>query len=363
MLCPPWRYPCAERLHLVGTGSSTFFDAQIDVPTSDNGTEEKREDGSKLGFSRAYSLALAPQIIYSKSALLPTLVSSKVYRQLEFLAVGAWWIYAAGRDRGSGSLRKIPGSREDVFADSTIELREKRSLMKFLKFITDPEAFTQALEEHGSATLEAFLYEQYGIPPSLQVTLHALTLSSLPASHTSVFFALPRILRHLSSIGVFGPGFGAVVPKWGGLAEITQVGCRASAVGGGVYMLGQGISGAGNATTNDYEQLKLDSGEQIKTRWHARQGRQAQDGANLEESDDLLSRSIFVVDSNLSSLFPSIADGAPPSACSVVYFPAGFLEKDSSKLPGPIYIMVHSSETGECPSGQSKSRKSFLSRT
>ena len=336
---------------LTCAGVSRFSSA--DIVIAEEG--ENATDTSKLGSSRAYSLALAPQIVYSQSVLLPTLVASKVYRQLDFLAVGAWWIYERAAGQGdSGTLKRIPGSREDVFADETIDLRAKRSLMKFLKFITDPEAFTQAIEEHGRTNFEDFLTQRYAIPLPFQSTLHALTLSTLPANQTNTSFALPRILRHLSSIGVFGPGFGAVIPKWGGLAEIAQVGCRACAVGGGVYMLGQGIRECGNKTSDGYLQITLENAEQIKTLWQA--GLEDDLRLTPEDSQDqaLLSRSISIVNSPLLDLFPPIADGAPPSACAVIVCPSGSLEQGGFSLPVPIYVMIHSSETGECPVGQSR---------
>ena len=329
-------------------GSLCFSDARI-----------VQSESSKLGFSRAYSLALAPQIIYSKSVLLPTLVSSKVYRQLDFLAVGAWWIYEDGGEEGSGSLKRIPGSREDVFADNTIDLRAKRSLMKFLKFITDPEAFMQAIETSGHTSLEDFLSQEFNISLDLQPILHALTLSSMPASQTKTSFALPRILRHLSSIGVFGPGFGAVIPKWGGLAELTQVGCRACAVGGGIYMLGQAIQSAGHTTSDELARLRLDNGEEVKTRWRASQRGTPPTRSEDSTKEKVLTRSVTIVSSPLSTLLPPIADGAPPSACTMVVFPPGSLQHDGSKLNVPIYFMIHTSETGECPNGQSKTSKFF----
>jgi hypothetical protein len=54
-------------------------------------------------------------------------------------------------------------------------------------------------------------------------------------------------------------------------------------------------------------------------------------------------------------LFPSPADGAPPPAVALVVFAAGSL--NSGPLPSnindqPIYLVIHSSETGECPTGQ-----------
>jgi hypothetical protein len=62
-----------------------------------------------------------------------------------------------------------------------------------------------------------------------------------------------------------------------------------------------------------------------------------------------------IVSSSLSHLFPPIAEEAPAPAAAVVVFPSGSLTLDSQaeELP-PVHVFVHSSDTGECPSGQCK---------
>ncbi|KAL9128149.1 MAG: hypothetical protein Q9217_003123 [Psora testacea] len=333
---------------------------------------------SKLGFSRAYSLSLSPQLIYTRSNLLPALVSSKVYRQLEFLAVGNWWIYnVADSDHekevfkaditvSSGHLRKIPGCREDVFADKTIDLRSSRSLMKFLKLAADAEAHAAVLEEWASRPFSEYLSTQYNIPEKLQAPLFALTTSPDPPSKTTTAYALPRIHRHLTSIGMFGPGFGAVVPKWGGLAEIAQVACRAGAVGGGVYVLGKGIkdmdkprSQLHNAQTSDTRAtiaLQLDDGETVEAPQVVCSPHDlASDNEQQACSTEVTYRSISIISSPLSQLFSVPVEGAPPPAGSVVVFPSSTLTMERERTPAnhsPVYLMVHSSDTGECPAGQ-----------
>jgi len=174
-----------------------------------------------------------------------------------------------------------------------------------------------------------------------------LTLSFEPLDQIPVKWALPRIARHLTSIGVFGPGFGAVLPKWGGGAEISQVACRAGAVGGGVYVLGTGIKKS-ETITEDAEQfssVQLSNGETVRTR-HLLGGAKDQELANAK----VVSKIIGVVSSPLTSLFKSSVEGSPLAAVSVVVFPSNSLVGTSQT--NPIYVMVHSSETGECPVGQ-----------
>lgn len=357
-------------------------------------------NAAKLGFSRAYSLSLSPQLIYTRSNLLPALVSSKVYRQLEFLAVGSWWIYEEGEPREDakdedarnsdatpsiGGLKRIPGGREDVFADKSIDLRSTRSLMKFLKLAADTEAHASILELWGSRPFPDFLESHLGIPPRLQAPLLALTMSPHPPAKTLTSYALPRIHRHLTSVGIFGPGFGSVIPKWGGLAEIAQVACRAGAVGGGVYVLKKGfeteenpdqqVLGRDGTQLDEVTQVstvRLEGGEEIKAHWFVGSDwdlpSKLEAVTGEEAVPDYVSRSITIVSSPLSQLLPLPAEGAPPPAGAIVVFPTGTLELEyDSNQPQtlrddapPVYLMIHSSDTGECPAGQCKCSSTFF---
>lgn len=343
------------------------------------------DEASSLSFSRAYSISLSPQLIYTRSNLLPALVSSKVHAQLEFLAVGSWWIYSSKADGDgespSGELRRIPGGREDVFSDKSIDLRSSRALMKFLKIAANTESHEAILEEWGSKPFPEYLTFQYNIPVASQDPLLALTSSTDPPAKTLTSFALPRIHRHLTSIGLFGPGFGSVLPKWGGLAEIAQVGCRAGAVGGGVYVLNKGVESFEEKSTastaeedtpkHDEEapkgeeeaplKVSLQGGEELNTHWLVGSSEdlpKPSECASAELDTLEISHSISIVSSPLSSLFHLSAEGAPPPAATVVVFPSGLIPLDSSTIAGeipPVYMTIHSSDTGECPAGQCKS--------
>lgn len=347
----------------------------------------------KLGFSRAYSISLSPQLIYTRSNLLPVLVSSKVYRQLEFLAVGSWWLYNTDekdeRDvkdsegvvasPSEGSLRRIPGGREDVFADKSIDRRSSMSLMRFLKLAADSEAHASVLEQWGQKSLPDFLESHLRIPPRLQAPLIALTLSPNTPAETLTSYALPRIHRHLTSIGMFGPGFGSVIPKWGGLAEIAQVACRAGAVGGGVYVLKKGFEtgedpdqqplGREGARLDEATQLstiRLAGSEEVETRWIVGSLWDLPSWIQNKPSENPLppymARSVTIVAGSLSQLLPPPVDGAPPPAGAVIVFPTGSISAEPKNQtspilnadPPPVYLMVHSSDTGECPAGQCK---------
>jgi RAB protein geranylgeranyltransferase component A len=292
-----------------------------------------------------------------------------VYRQLEFLAVGSWWVYSAGPSKDNdtipvprhGQLLKVPNGREDVFQDQVLDFKAKRSLMKFLRFISEYEDQPEVWEEHRQQSFPAFLSAQFKVPDTLHAPLLALTLSPSSSTNTSTEFALPRIATHLRSIGVFGAGFGSVIPKWGGMSEITQVACRASAVGGGVYVLGKGLSKTvddaqpetadeSKTNSNGGIKLRLENGEAVTAQWVV-----GQESRNSLQGSPFC-KSITIVSSSLAPLFPPIAEEAPLPAAVVVVFPSGSLKvsEEHTEMP-PVHIFIHSGDTGECPTGQSKS--------
>lgn len=250
--------------------------------------------------------------------------------------------------------------------------------MKFLKLAADPQNHPAVLEVWGPKPFPEYLLSEFKIPESLQAPLLALTSSSHPARQTLTSFALPRIHQHLTSIGLFGPGFGAVLPKWGGLSEIAQVGCRAGAVGGGVYVLNKGVESidveskaaeqetpGGSKPSKLPLKLRLEGGEEVEAHFCVGSSEDLpRHESKYSETDTVqISQSIIIVSSPLSSLFYLAAEGAPPPAATVVVFPTGSLGLDDilliEEVP-PVYLTVHSSDTGECPIGQSEFLSSSL---
>ncbi|KAI1115519.1 GDP dissociation inhibitor [Nemania sp. NC0429] len=299
-----------------------------------------------LSFPRAYSLALAPQIIHTKSKLLSQLVSSKAYRQVEFLAVGSFFVYGMVGTVPSATLTRIPSSREDVFAAQSIPSRSKRALMKFLKFVIDYDADEQKRVWQGKADepLSEYLMDDFKLDESLRDCVLALTLSL--DGNITVKDGLAAVHRHLTSTGLFGPGFCSVYPKWGGISEIAQVGCRAGAVGGGIYMLDTLVSvqepGSGGEIL-----LKLSNEISVRTTTFISSQQ------TCSPASKTIARLVAIINSPFESLFQTHLEGAPAPAVAVVAFPPGSLSDSSRPASAtPVYAFVHSRETGECPSGQ-----------
>lgn len=317
---------------------------------------------SDLPLSRAYSLALSPQVIHGRSALISQLVSSRAYRQLDFLAVGSFFVFKPSSSEPGGqeaasaspSLQRIPSTREDVFSTTAIPSRSKRSLMKFLKFVLDydGEQNSETWRPFADKPLAEFLSSEFKLDAELLAYVHTLTLSLQRSITTKEGLAV--IHRHLTSMGMFGPGFAAVYPKWGGISEVAQVACRACAVGGAVYMLSTKLNEVHN--TEDSDELTLDLSNvhggdiQVKTRLLVRGGEHISAGDGSERA----SRLVAVVDSPLELLFEAVVEGAPIPAVAVIAFPTGSPTPEAAE-EHPIYVFAHSSQTGECPVGQSES--------
>ena len=336
--------------------SAKYRNSQIYMPQTADGFESKLAEQS-----RKYTLSLSPQLIYAQSKLLPALVSSRVHTLLEFQAVGSWWVYRGDK------LQRIPSGREDVFADDTLSRKDKIALMKFLRSVVkepEPEDTDDSegkVPEDDDRPLATLLESDFKMSQSLQQPLLALSLSSSPASLTKSSYALPRIKRHMTSIGAFGPGFGSVLPKYGGNAELAQVGCRAGAVGGGVYVLGADVVGQESTDSPDHVKISLSNGETVTTSYVAgsmddlsklywTRDRGSASNQNLAQSMHY----IGIVSSPLTVLFPKTSENGPVPAGAIVLVDDN---GDNGKAP-PIYLQVHSEDTGECPSGQCK--HSFL---
>ncbi|EFQ98342.1 hypothetical protein MGYG_01375 [Nannizzia gypsea CBS 118893] len=331
--------------------SMPFESASISRPAVSDG------EGNQLSFSRAYTLSLSPQLLFSQSRFLPSLVSSRVYRQLEFQAVGSWWVYQHGTgsetDSQPATLRRVPSSREDVFTDETMSMKSKRSLMKLLRQLMqqgNDQDTEIGPEVDPNMQFQDLLETKYRIPSDLFDPLLSLSLSFKSIDTTNAVDAIPNIKRHLASIGVFGPGFGAVLAKWGGGAEFSQAACRACAVGGGIYALGREIKDVDVITEGSEGEnlhIYLTDDESVKSRYVVGSRWDIPEQIQRERVHPYsrLMRAIMVVNSSLEMLFPPTSENGPIPAGAVVTIPSAMSDP-------PTYLLVHSSDTGECPANQ-----------
>jgi RAB protein geranylgeranyltransferase component A len=239
-------------------------------------------------------------------------------------------------------------------------------LIKFLRNISQPpqegSEGDSANEEDLDLPFTEYLTSRFQVPSELHDPLLSLSLSQSSPQQTSARFAVPRIKRHLGSIGVFGPGFGSLLTKWGGGSEIAQVGCRALAVGGGVYVLNRSIQSVEvPSDEKTFLHLKLSDGECVRSKFVV--SSQWDLPAEAEDSRPVYAKAahcIAVVSSSLQTLFPVTAEGGPIPAGTVVVIPGKELSGGQGAGDPPVYLLIHSSDTGECPEGQCKFFLFFL---
>jgi RAB protein geranylgeranyltransferase component A len=77
---------------------------------------------------RRYALSLFPAVLPSRGPLIQTLISSGVSKYVSFRILNSVSVWQ------EDTIRRVPGSKEQVFKDKEISLMEKRRLMKFLMF-------------------------------------------------------------------------------------------------------------------------------------------------------------------------------------------------------------------------------------
>lgn len=76
---------------------------------------------------------------------------------------------------------------------------------------------------------------------------------------------------------------------------------------------------------------------------------------SAEHNNTTLTRLTAVVDASLSKLFETFTEGAPTPSAAIVAFPSSSVSTAGQVASStPIYALIHSSETGECPSNQCK---------
>ncbi|OSX60621.1 hypothetical protein POSPLADRAFT_1147731 [Postia placenta MAD-698-R-SB12] len=185
--------------------------------------------------SRQYSVSLAPTIIPSVGPLINSLVSSGVSRYGGFKLLEKVAIYD-----GPGSVKPVPGSKEDVFKNKDLSLLEKRRLMRFLMFAAGDFADKPELEGKEQMPFVQFLRETFSLD---QRTTNALAyaLAFCVSASDPTLPALQRVRRYLRSAGRYGTS-PFLVGHYGGLGEIAQGFCRTAAVSGATYILGRRIS-------------------------------------------------------------------------------------------------------------------------
>ncbi|KAG6845840.1 hypothetical protein H0H87_002528 [Tephrocybe sp. NHM501043] len=196
--------------------------------------------------TRQYSICISPSIIPSIGPIISSLVSSGVAKYGGFRLLERVGVY-----HSSGVIKNVPGSKEDVFKSKEISLVDKRRLMRFLKFTAGNFENEKEFEGADKMTFAEYLETVFALKEDLQAALVFALAFSFSPSEPAVP-ALHRTRRYLLSMGRYGPS-PFLVGHYGGAGEISQGFCRASAVCGGVYILGRRITSITHPSTTTSE--------------------------------------------------------------------------------------------------------------
>ncbi|KAJ7582577.1 GDP dissociation inhibitor-domain-containing protein [Mycena floridula] len=183
--------------------------------------------------SQSYSITLAPNVIPATGELIDNLVKSGVARYGGFRLVQKVGLYHA-----DGTVKTVPGSKQDVFTNKTLSLVEKRRLMKFLMYAAGDGKDSFQLENPAEPFGE-YLRREYQLKADI---VHQLTyaLGFCWSGTDPTLPCLVRIQRYLRSTGRYGPT-PHLIAQYGSSGEIAQGFCRGAAVAGAVYILGRDI--------------------------------------------------------------------------------------------------------------------------
>lgn len=195
---------------------------ELRTPEDSEWTEERLQKES-----RKFNLDLAPRLLFARGKMVELLISSNIAKYAEFKLVSRVLTLK------DGNLEQVPCSRADVFATKSVNVVEKRALMKLMTAIQDfekQEMFTEWLDRE---------FGDFLARPELHLTdnLRHFILNSIAMCDecTLTRVALANAKKFLQSLGRYGNS-PFLCPIYG-CGELPQCFCRLCAVFGGIYHL------------------------------------------------------------------------------------------------------------------------------
>ncbi|KAL7270566.1 hypothetical protein RUND412_006724 [Rhizina undulata] len=286
-----------------------------------------------------------------------------------------------------GTIREVPCTFEDVAWSEDLTDKDRGYLGAFLRFVMrnqDDERHKRIFEGNKSVPLPTLLSTIYKLPPSIVSSIHSLTLLPHAPSKSSVETSVTRLATHAKSLGKIPEirSSAALILGYGGSAELCQVFSRGAAVAGGLNVLERGVKTItlapktnANATKkmeqkvqegeipeednkNRNLEVKLSNDEVIHVDWIVGSDEDLPSSEIASETKEVVSKGIFIVQSTLDKILEKkYADDKIAPSAAVVTFPAGSVKLEEAgaeiRNEAPVYIIVHSASTEECPRDQS----------
>ncbi|KAF8460038.1 hypothetical protein BDZ91DRAFT_785524 [Kalaharituber pfeilii] len=263
-------------------------------------------------------------------------------------------------------LKETACTFEDIAWDPTLTNTHRTTLASFLRYIQS----YQVSDSTSVTTLHTLLTTTFPLPPRLRAHIHALTLLPTPPHSTPCSIAIPRLKRHLASLGRIPDARSAagLFVGYGGSAEMCQVFSRGGAVAGAVNVLGRGVVRVHCPPFPSSEvqkrkwEVELESGEVVRVPWVVG-GEWDLPDPNFNQSSPsplstAMARGVYIINHPLPALFnPKYPDEriSPGGCIAAVFSPATLtnLSETADSSPNPVYLHPRASSQGECPMGKS----------
>lgn len=179
--------------------------------------------------SRKFNIDLAPKLLFAKGPMVEVLIKSQVSKYVEFLNVNNILIYI------DDAIEKVPCSKSDVFSAKSVNVIDKRLLMKVLTSIqshTDESTVFEGFEDKTFLDyLKSHLPEKFA-----NFILYSIAAGD---QNTPCLEGVKKAKKFLSCLGYYGNS-PFLWPLYGS-SELLQGFCRQCAVFNGIYCLNRQV--------------------------------------------------------------------------------------------------------------------------
>ncbi|CAM8989265.1 unnamed protein product [Rhodiola kirilowii] len=230
-------------------------------------------DPEALGNGKKFILDLAgPRVLYRADSATDLVVKSGIEQYMEFRAVdGTMYIGCS-----DGKLAAVPDSREAVFKDRTMNLKEKNQLTRFFKLVqghlsaTGDDESARISQEDLERPFVEFL-NNMKLPEKIKsIILYAISMEDYEQDNLGVDKGvlktkdgIDRLVIYQKSVGRFNAPGAFLYPQYG-QGELPQAFCRRAAVKGCIYVLRMPVHALlMDKTTNQYKGARLASGQMV----------------------------------------------------------------------------------------------------
>ncbi|KAJ2177145.1 hypothetical protein EV181_006630, partial [Coemansia sp. RSA 532] len=213
-------------------------------------TTEKLQ--AMLKNDRSYMIELVPKVVFCRGELTEMLISCEIGEYVQFKGVAHSYL------AHNGTIERIPESKEDIFASTSLSLIEKRKLMRLMTMVSDNTLYTHILDKYSDTQFTQLLQDKFKLSGMLLDAVLYLIVRVNRGDTISSREGCERLHKYVKSIGRYGR-MAYLCGMYGGGSEISQSFCRLCAVSGGTYILNEKVAAIESTAENEFS-VVLDHG-------------------------------------------------------------------------------------------------------